>query len=238
MRKILPFLAFFLCFTSFSSLFSEVIKGSGRSIKKEIEIASFRRIEAGGHAEITVKKGKQPFVTFWAEDNLADYVKVQAVGGTLYLGLDQKTFGPTLSPTKPLRFEVTTPQFEAIRLSGLVSFESSDAFDPYLFDVRASGKCEIGLNLNVDKFEATLSGASLLNLKGEAKRAHILASGASEIEGEAFKIYDANLEASGAVKASLWVLEYISGSLSGTAKLKLKGEPEQRLHTTGAATVN
>jgi hypothetical protein len=190
------------------------IKGSGTSKTEQRSVAGFRQVEAGGAVNLEIDAGKEFSVTVEADDNLLQYIKTQVSGNTLKIYSEGK-----ISPTAKFNVKISMPAFEGLDISG-------------------ASEAKI-VNVKVDSLEMKASGASEVNIIGEANELKAEASGASEINAENLRTESATVDASGASSAIVSAIDMLEVEASGASKIYYTGEPKNiRQNASGASSIN
>lgn len=113
-----------------------------------------------------------------------------------------------------------------VRAKGLKSIHQSGASKVSVSQVRA------------DDLKIELSGASKCTLLGQAKELDIHTSGASAVLGAGLKAKTVHVSLSGASHVEVEAMESITGSVSGSARVRCHGSADtQSIRTSGAASV-
>lgn len=198
-------------FSKFSS-FSGV-QGSGTSKTETRNVSGFTKIEVGGAVNIVVSAQSDFSVTVQADDNLLANIKTEISGDTLKIYSED-----SISPKTPINVKISMPALESVDISG--------ASSGVIADVKA------------DSLELKASGASKIKITGEAKNLEADASGASTIDAEGLTAADADIEASGASKATVSATDNLKVEASGASKISYVGEPKNiKQNSSGASSV-
>jgi hypothetical protein len=180
-----------------------------------MDFRDFTKLEVSHAFEVNLVQSRSYSVVITADDNVIDEVEVTKFGNTLRIGLRETYFnvqGVTL------RAEVSMPTLEALDLSGATSLKGEMGTG----DVR---------------FE--LSGASRLTLDGTGGDMRIDASGASHADLSDFVVEDADVEVSGASRATVNVTGRLDVDASGASRVDYLGDPILgRIDTSGASSVS
>lgn len=193
----------------------ERLRGSGSLVTRDMDFRDFTKLEVSHAFAVDLVQSRSYSVVITADDNVIDEVEVTKFGNTLRIGLREIYFnvqGVTL------RAEVSMPTLEALDLSGATSLK---------------GEMDTG---DV-RFE--LSGASRLTLDGTGGDMRIDASGASRVDLEDFVVEDADVEVSGASRATVYVTGRLDVDASGASRVDYLGDPILgRIDTSGASSVS
>lgn len=190
------------------------IKGSGNLQTERRDVPAFTAVKAGGATNLEIVAGEQQSIEVTTDDNLLEMTKTYVKNDTLYIERRGNVW-----TSSALKVRVTVPQLKRLDLSGAS---------------RADLK-----NVRADQFELDLSGASKVNIEGEAATFNADMSGASDLNAENFKTAKAIIEASGASKATVFVSEDLNADASGASKIYYAGNPKTvREDESGASKVS
>ena len=193
----------------------ERLRGSGRLVTRDMDYRDFTKLEVSHAFAVDLVQSRSYSVVITTDDNVIDEVEVTKFGNTLRIGL-KEIFINIQGVT--LRAEVSMPTLEALDLSGATSLK---------------GEMDTG---DV-RFE--LSGASRLTLDGTGGDMRIDASGASHADLSDFVVEDADVEVSGASRATVNVTGRLDVDASGASHVDYLGDPILgRIDTSGASSVS
>jgi hypothetical protein len=216
-----------------------VVKGSGVLKIEEMDFSDFTRVEVGSAFEVEIAQSDQFSVSITADDNLFDYIQVSKRGTTLKI--DVKPAVMFHSATH--RAEITMPELLGLELSGatqgsvtgfetIEDIEVSGASSLELEEILAgdmtfdiSGASRVNGEVDADDIEFDVSGASTVRLRGTAGDIELDLSGASNAELEDFPVSDADVNLSGASRATVSANGRLDIDLSGASRLTYTGNP-------------
>jgi len=108
---------------------------------------------------------------------------------------------------------------------------------PELKGAEISGASKIiANNVKTETFNLNVSGASKVEIYGEANNLNIDASGASKINTENFKVANAKVDVSGATQITVNATEEVRAEASGASKVNYVGEPKNVIKDTSGAS--
>ena len=210
------------------------------TVKEERKVGAFSRIDVSGAFVIELKKGAKYELVLECQEKYLPYIKNQVDDGELKLYLDTKTMPRPHRIDGPLRAYITTPELQAVELSGACKLTTDDAFTSRRFSIDLSGASSLtGLSVQAQEGMIETSGASNVRMNVQFDRASIDLSGVSSstLTGD---IKQLDIELSGASK-----LDYsgqgdeLSCDLSGTSRLVVKGSAaKMRIESSGASSID
>lgn len=125
---------YFVCIAAPSVFFGKGLKGSGNIVTRTIEAPAFDRIDAARAIKVVITDKTSGKITIAADDNVMDYVVVEANGGRLTATIDK-----SINNLSNADVTVTVPANGSIRA----------------LDASSAAKISGDVVLNADKFAMT-----------------------------------------------------------------------------------
>jgi hypothetical protein len=191
------------------------LRGSGNLVTREMDFRDFTELDVGHAFQVDLVQSRSYSVVITVDDNVVDELEVVKSGNTLKISL-KDTYITLQSVT--LRAEVSMPTLEGLNLSGASSLTGFMDTDDVWFEI---------------------SGASKLTLDGTGGYMELDASGASRAELSDFVVEDADVQASGASRATVNVTGRLDADASGASRVEYLGDPILgRIDTSGASDIS
>jgi hypothetical protein len=212
------------------------ITGSGDVVTLEEDITEFDEVDVSHAFEVDITQGEDFLVVVRVDDNLREYLRVVKRGSTLVIGLEP---GRPLNVRRAtLEAEVTMPELTGIELSGASHVTITGFESPKPLEVDASGASELRGDIEAGDARFHVSGASRVTLRGSADDLTIDGSGASRVDLSDFDVLDADIELSGASRATVRASGRLDVRASGASHVSYAGSPTLGdIDTSGASTV-
>jgi len=231
------------------------IAGSGTLETREMDFTGFTKVQAGYACQIDITRATSFFVSITLDDNLFEYLDARIVGNTLYLGLQPNNNYRNFTH----RATITMPELSGLELSGasrgdVSGFSSTDSLrleasgastlsidDLVAGDTRLvlSGASRATGSIEVANGDFEVSGASSVDLEGNADDISLEVSGASTARLADFPVDNADVEVSGASNATVNVSGTLDINVSGVSTLYYVGSPTLgRLSVSGGSRVS
>ncbi len=211
------------------------ITSSGRNETKSYDLAGFTKVNVSSAftAEVTRAGGYKVEVT--VDDSLVDRLDIRVSGDTLYIGLKS---GTSIMGAAKMAAVVTLPELTGLDLSGATRTTVSGFSSDKGLNVTVSGASRLSGDIAAGDARFNVSGASRVELSGSAGDLRATVSGASTLALDDFPAADANVDASGASRATVNVRGRLDASASGASTILYTGAPTSvRENTSGASTV-
>lgn len=192
------------------------------------QVSSFEAVQASGAVNIYLRQGATTEVKVDAAPELLEYIKTEVSGNTLRIYRDKKFSLSELMRSKPVKVYVTSPKFEGIEVSGACDVKGETPIKADDFRINASGASDVTLTLNARSVSTDASGASDIRLDGRVERQRVQISGSSDYRAADLRSDKADVDASGASDAYVFVDEELSSRSSGASDVRNKGKARVR----------
>jgi hypothetical protein len=190
------------------------LRGSGKLVTREMSFRDFTELDVGHAFKVDLVQSSSYGVVITVDDNVVDDLEVVKSGDTLRIRL-KDTYVTIQSVT--LRAEVSMPTLEGLELSGASSLTGFMDTDDVWFEV---------------------SGASKLTLDGSGRYMELDVSGASRADLADFVVEGADVQASGASRATVNVTDRLDADASGASHVEYLGDPILFSRTSGASDIS
>lgn len=188
------------------------IRGNGDVVSDQRVITEVSEIDAGGTFEIEWRNAP-PALTITTDKNLLPHIEHRISGDTLRLRTKEQ-----LRPTDGIKVVVSSSAIRGVDIRGAVRFMAKQISGP--------------------KFYFQSHGASRITLEGTVEELLGDMTGATKLMAEGLKTKRAQLSATGASKADIFVSETLKVSITGAGKVTYSGNPKTvEPHITGAGSV-
>jgi hypothetical protein len=217
------------------------IKGNSAMVTSERAVSPFEKIQISGSAAVNYHASQEYRAVVTVDSNLAEYTRVYTEGDTLIIGTEN---GKSYSFTN-YTVDVYCPKLNAVSVSGSVRFIGMDkintstfklsisgsakingTFECDNFSARISGSWDMESRIECNKFDADISGSGKMDVSGTAKEMSISVSGSVIFSGKEFLTGNADVNISGSGNISIWVLDYLKARVSGSGKVRYRGNPK------------
>ena len=188
-------------------------KGSGTTATEVRGLRGFTKVDTGGVFQVEIVVQSDFSVEVEADDNLLQYIKTDVSGGELEISLDKR-----VRSNNPLRVRIGMPNIE---------------------ELEASGASKVWVkNVKNALLSVEASGASKVEISGETADLRADISGASQVNAAELRSVNANIDASGASRASVNVSGELRSEASGASSITYTGSPSNVIkNTSGGSSV-
>jgi len=218
------------------------IRGSGNIVTRSYEYADFSRVEISSAFDVEIVPGSAFSISVTADENIFDFIRVSQTDNILKIAM-----GPGYSYfPSVLIARVAMPDIESLSAFGASRVDLSGFTFEHEFAAELSGASTLELtgvvmgDISLDAGTASriqgvvqaidmtfeVTGASRVNLTGNARNVRITGGGASNIDVSGLEAQNATVGLSGASSAVINITGRLDAGLTGASHLKYIGEPE------------
>jgi hypothetical protein len=232
---------------------------TGETETRQYDLTEFTRVDISSAFTYEIKKADDYSISITANSDLFDDIRVVKRGQTLNIGLEISGTPWTIFNTNPnLRAVITMPQLQELESAGathgtVTGFSSTEDLEVTasgasrveLQDISAgdtafevSGASTVTGDITAEDIEFEVSGASTVQLEGSAVDMAADVSGASHIKLGNLKVYNVDINLSGASNGAINLDGRLDVELSGASQLYYIGEPTLgTLDVTGGSKI-
>lgn len=230
---------FYAAFIAFASLVScnlegERVDGNGNLKTENRHVSNTTRIMVVGGLDVFVDQGPSG-IRVEGDENILRFVETNADNEWLEIKTRDHV---NIHSTHPVKIYVTTPEINAIKVSGSGNITCNNKFSSdnnIAFSITGSGN--INANVNSPAINASISGSGNMYIKGETRNADIHITGSGNYDSPDLKAENASVSISGSGDASLFAENNLKASIVGSGGIKYRGNAVVEKHITGSGAV-
>jgi hypothetical protein len=205
---------------SLSSCMLNCVHGSGKQASEDRKVGDFSKISISGGYRVILKQDSSRAIKITADDNLLKYIKTETSGDMLRIYTKKN-----LCNSGEMTVNIGVRNLEEIKASGAVEVESDGLVKTQDLRLKLSGATKVTMDLNAANVTTSGSGATELNLKGQATSHNIDLSGVGHVYALDFVVGSCDIQTSGAGHCDVNVLNSLSVHSSGASEVRYKGNP-------------
>ncbi|RRA97755.1 head GIN domain-containing protein [Larkinella rosea] len=196
-------------------------------------LTNFDRLDMGSAFNITVRAGSTYSIEARGNRRDLDDLDMYTSNGTLRA----KYRNNSRNRRYDMNITITMPTLRGVDFSGASRSDVSGFQGLRELDIKLSGASRATVDLDADRTNIDLSGASDLDLEGASGLLIGDLSGASKIEAFDYPVDEAELDLSGASTARVKVAKRLNVTASGASSVRYRGTPVIKSNTSGSSTV-
>ena len=235
---------YFVCIAAPSVFFGKGLKGSGNIVTRTIEAPAFDRIDAARAVKVVITDKTSGKIIIAADDNVMDYVVVEANGGRLTATIDK-----SINNLSNADVTVTVPANGSIRAldaSSAAKISGDVVLNADKFAMDASSAAKIDVSVKAQSCAVAASSASKINASVEAVSCSVEASSASKItlKGSASKLSagdfvaaECSVNTSSAAKAVVNCTERLHADASSGSSIRYSGDCRTSINKSSGGSV-
>lgn len=192
------------------------------TITQEYTFSGYENIETESAFTVYVEfSDTEESIVVEANENLFEYIEVRKESNNLEIGFRENI---NIKGSATLKAYITTNNVSGYLASGASKFIIEDEIVAEDATVFLSGASQFIGEMYVENLYAEMSGASSIEIMGEAASTDVTASGASSIGDYDFSTEYLRVNFSGASTASLTVTDKMDISASGASVIRYQGD--------------
>jgi hypothetical protein len=187
------------------------------------QVPSFKAVKVSGAVSIYVRQGPTTEVKVDARPEVLKHLRTEVSGNTLTIYRDKEFSLMDIVRSKKVKVYITTPRLEGIEVSGASDVQGETPIRADDFRIAVSGASDVTLTLHANSVSTEASGASDVRLDGRVERQQVRISGSSDYRASDLRSEKADIEASGASDAYVYVDEELNSRSSGASDIHNEG---------------
>ena len=226
---------YFVCIAAPSVFFGKGLKGSGNIVTRTIEAPAFDRIDAARAVKVVITDKTSGKITIAADDNVMDYVVVEANGGRLTATIDK-----SINNLSNADVTVTVPANGSIRAldaSSAAKISSDVVLNADKFAMDASSAAKIDVSVKAQSCAVAASSASKITLKGSAAKCTADLSSAAKLSAGDFVAAECSVNTSSAAKAVVNCTERLHADASSGSSIRYSGDCQTSINKSSGGSV-
>ena len=209
-------------------------RAKGPIVEKEIYITPFDTVDVSGVGTVRWKAGATPKLIVRTSESLFEHLDCGTEGGRLKLGFRP---GVSVSGLQVLEFELVSPAFRALNLSGASDFQAESQWETREIAIDISGSGSVTADLEARRAAVRLSGSGSIQLSGEVDDFGLDLSGSASVAARGLEARNVKPTLSGAGKVEATATETLIVDASGSGSVRYWGTPVVTARTSGSADV-
>ena len=226
---------YFVCIAAPSVFFGKGLKGSGNIVTRTIEAPAFDRIDAARAVKVVITDKTSGKITIAADDNVMDYVVVEANGGRLTATIDK-----SINNLSNADVTVTVPANGSIRAldaSSAAKISGDVVLNADKFAMDASSAAKIDVSVKAQSCAVAASSASKITLKGSAAKCTADLSSAAKLSAGDFVAAECSVNTSSAAKAVVNCTERLHADASSGSSIRYSGDCQTSINKSSGGSV-
>ncbi|MCX6333357.1 MAG: DUF2807 domain-containing protein [Bacteroidia bacterium] len=216
----------FLCIVITSCMDGQIhnlVRGNKNVVKKERIVESFTGISTSSAIDVVLTQGDKMSVVVEADENLHEYIMTEVKDGTLHVYTKE---GVSIRDAEMKKVHVTMKDIYKISSSSAGDVFGQTPVKSDNLKLSASSAGDIKLEVYAKSLDINVSSSGDLTLSGEADMLNADLSSAGDLNAYDLKVREADISASSAGDADIWVTEKLKARASSAGDVNYKGDPK------------
>ncbi len=221
-RKLTPVLATLILVSLTLSSCLYGIRGNGKVVRNERQLASFESISASAGLEVILSQDSIAKVIVEADSNLQEIIKTEVSNGELKIFPKKR-----ISFCESKRILVTFKTIHAVEASSGAEVKSKMELKIPSLQISVSSGANIELKVAANKLNVEGSSGGNLNLSGTTESLDVDGSSGTNIRAKDLISKTCNAGASSGANLKLYVTEKVNAQASSGGNIKISGNPKE-----------
>ena len=202
----------------------ETIEGNGKVVTRDVPVASFSSLQAGGVFQLKLSQGDKESVKLEGEENLLELIEVKNEGSKLIINTDKlKNKNVNIKSKRSMVVHVTYKKMNQMELNMIGNVHSATPLTFDNLDLKNSGIGNMEFMLRANAINLTNKGVGNVTLSGTAQKATISNTGVGSLQAGNFAVQTMDLKNSGIGSVEINAVKIIKVSSSGMGSVTNKG---------------
>jgi len=199
------------------------IRGSGRVVKSERNVAAFTSISASAGIEVLLSQDSVSKVMVEADDNLQEIIKTEVSNGELKIYPLRR-----IRSASAKKVYVSFKTIHSLTASSGSEIKSKMDLKINSLELSASSGAKVGLALAVDKLSVEGTSGAEIELSGSAEKLDVEGSSGVQIKMSSLQSKICNAGVSSGAGLKIAVSDKIVAKASSGGNIKVTGNPSER----------
>ena len=211
-----------ICFnTGYAQL--KKVKGNGNVTTKTHNTSDYYEIDVQGFMDVKLESGAEGTITVTTDQNVQEYIIVEAKNGTLTIKVKNKV---NIQTKNGVHITVPFKDLDRISLTGSGDVLTSNVIKSDSFEVELTGSGDVILEVEATTIDAKITGSGDLKLKGKTTDLEIKVTGSGDFSGKSLASQNTQAYVSGSGDAIVFASKSLKARVNGSGDINYYGNPE------------
>ncbi|MDZ4708639.1 MAG: head GIN domain-containing protein [Saprospiraceae bacterium] len=211
----------------------EKVKGTGPTIIRTVDLASFDQIESNIAADVEITQGATQKVVMEGQENILNLIQTEIKDKKWRIKMPKNIW----ADYDDVKIKITMPSLISIGLAGSGSIITTNTFKTDDFQVGLSGSGSMKLMVEADNIDCGLSGSGTINLKGKTKELSIGTSGSGDVKALDCLAETVKVGISGSGNCEVSAGQMLDAGIAGSGNVKYRGRPKVKTGISGSGSI-
>jgi hypothetical protein len=210
------------------------VYGNNHVVKRDRQAGSFNGVRVSTGINVYLKQGDNESISVEADENLHEYIRTEISGGTLNVYSDAN-----IRKAEMKNVYVTMKNIELLKTTSAGDIIGQTPIKTDDLELSASSAGDIKLEAYVKNLKVDISSSGSVTISGEGDSLNADLSSAGDLNAYDFKVRDADVSASSAGDADIFVTEKLTARASSAGDINYNGDPKYiDAHSSSAGGVH
>jgi hypothetical protein len=210
------------------------VRGNGNVVSENRRTESFTSIHVSSGIDVYLRQGDNESVKVEADENLQEYILTEVRGGSLHVYTEAN-----IREAERKRVYVTMKNITSIRTSSAGDVKGESKIKCDRLKLSASSAGNINLDVTANEINVDISSSGDITLGGKTDFLEADLSSAGDLNAYDMEAKEANISASSAGDADVFVTDKITARASSAGDINYRGNPKYiDAHSSSAGGVH
>jgi hypothetical protein len=196
------------------------VYGNGNVVKEDRSAGNFTGLKVSSGIDVYLKQGQKESITVETDENLQDYIITEIKNGVLNVYSDAN-----IRRAERKRVYVTMEEITSARTTSAGDILGQTPIKTDNIELSASSAGNINMEVYASKVEIDISSSGDITLNGKADFMSARLSSAGDLNAYDLEVKEADLSASSAGDADVYVSEKLTARASSAGDINYRGNP-------------
>ena len=222
-KYILPVISFLLaiCTQSCYINLGESVTGNGHVVEETRDIRNFKALKVSSGIDVFITQGDNISLRLEADENLLEHIKTEVLDGQLKIFTDVN-----IRMAKSKKVYLSYEELKSIHVSSAGDVKGENTLRTGNLELRLSSAGDILLEVVADEIDLHISSSGNASLAGKTGNLKAGLSSAGNLNAFELEAAEADISASSAGDARIWVTDKARLKCSSAGDIVYKGDPK------------
>lgn len=201
--------------------FHRTVRGNHNVVKQDRNVGNFSGVRVSTAIDVYLTQGEKTSVVVETDENIQEYLVTEVKNDVLNIYFDASVLSVEVK-----KVYVTTKEINSLSTTSAGDIFGQNPIKTNNLKLNSSSAGDIKVEVYAGFVDANLSSSGDITLTGEADSMDASLSSAGDFNAYNFKVKQADVSASSAGNADIWVTEKLIARASSAGDINYKGDPE------------
>ena len=198
------------------------VTGNGNVVSDIRTVNNFNELKISGGLDVIINFGNDPGIEVLADENLQEIIRTDVNGKTLVIKPEK-----SIIRAASKKIYLNVPSLNSVDISAAANVEGQNKLRTEKLSINVSSAGKLYLEVSAEKMDIDISSSGNAEIKGQTAYMNVNISSAGDLDAKELMVEKADVNASSAGSASVYVTEKLNANASSAGKITYYKEPEK-----------